>query len=154
MTKKNSLCTFKKFALCQTHARAYKFGNECETSFQAWRLWKDGRLRELVDPVLGDGYELAEITQCARVALLCAQEDPADRPTMSDVAAALLNFESVSLLHDPKEPSQLVNGGAAGNRLSTSLSQSTSRTVDITITTSAPVSTRVRIVLDSEPGSL
>ncbi|KAK3134435.1 hypothetical protein QOZ80_6AG0549110 [Eleusine coracana subsp. coracana] len=114
----------------------------------AWHLCKDGRLHELVDPVLGDGYELAEIVQCAQVALLCAQEDPTDRPTMSDVVA-LLNFESVSLLPDPKEPSELIKGGATGDKLSKSVSQS-SRTIDITITSSAPVSTRVRIILDAE----
>ncbi|GJM97605.1 hypothetical protein PR202_ga14541 [Eleusine coracana subsp. coracana] len=113
----------------------------------AWHLWKDGRLHELVDPVLGDGYELAEIVQCAQVALLCAQEDPTDRPTMSDVVA-LLNFESVSLLPDPKEPSELIKGGP-GDKLSKFISQS-SRTIDITITSSAPVSTRVRIILDAE----
>jgi hypothetical protein len=120
--------------------------------FQAWRLWKDGRLHELVDQNLGDGYELAEIVHCAHVALLCAEEDPVDRPTMSDVVA-LLNFECANLLPDPKEPSELINGGATGNKLSTSLSQS-SRAIDITITSSAPVSTRVRIILDTEPGSL
>ncbi|KAL6603212.1 hypothetical protein ACP70R_043573 [Stipagrostis hirtigluma subsp. patula] len=114
----------------------------------AWQLWNDGRLRELVDPMLNEKYEIAEIMRCAQVALLCAQEDPADRPTMSDVVA-LLNFESISLLTDPKQPSELKNGGATGDRLSTFIGQS-SRTVDITITSSAPVSTKFRIILDSE----
>lgn len=31
----------------------------------AWKLWIDGRLHELVDPILGDEYELAEIVRCA-----------------------------------------------------------------------------------------
>ncbi|GJN39202.1 hypothetical protein PR202_gb28304 [Eleusine coracana subsp. coracana] len=79
---------------------------------------------------------------------LVRDEDPTDRPTMSDVVA-LLNFESVSLLPDPKEPSELIKGGATGDKLSKSVSQS-SRTIDITITSSAPVSTRVRIILDAE----
>jgi hypothetical protein len=35
--------------------------------------------------------------QYAQVALLCAQEEPADRPTMSDIVS-LLNFQSISLL--------------------------------------------------------
>ncbi|KAL6873840.1 hypothetical protein ACP4OV_013922 [Aristida adscensionis] len=113
----------------------------------AWQLWNDGRLHELVDPMLCDKCETDEIVRCTQVALLCAQEDPADRPTMSDVIA-LLNFESVSLLPNPKRPSELLNGGAAtGERLSTYIGQA-SRTVDITITSSAPVSTRVRIIVD------
>ncbi|CAN6220287.1 unnamed protein product [Urochloa humidicola] len=114
----------------------------------AWQLWNDGRLHELVDPILGDGFEPAEVMRYAQVALLCAQEDPKDRPTMSDVVA-LLNFESISLLPDPKQPSELVKGGAAGDKLITSVSQS-SRTIDITITSSAPVSTRVRIIVEPE----
>lgn len=118
----------------------------------AWQLWNDGRLHELVDPVLGDGFELAEVMQYAQVALLCAQEEPADRPTMSDVVS-LLNFESIGLLPDPKQPSELCKGGGgtSGDRLPTCGSQS-SRTIDITITSSAPVSTRtrVRIIVDPE----
>jgi hypothetical protein len=82
----------------------------------------------------------------AHVALLCAQEYPADRPTMSDVVA-LLNFESVFLLPSQKQPSELSNGGAIGDKLSAHFGQS-SRTVDITITSSAPVSTRVRIIFE------
>lgn len=59
----------------------------------------------------------------------------------------LLNFESISLLPDPKKPSELIKGGATGGILSTSVSQSsTSRTIDITITSSAPVSARVQII--------
>ncbi|PUZ59343.1 hypothetical protein GQ55_4G033300 [Panicum hallii var. hallii] len=112
----------------------------------AWHMWNAGRLHELLDPISSGRHELAEIVRCAHVALLCAQEDPADRPTMSDVVA-LLNFESVSLLPSPKQPSELSNGGAIGDKLSAHFGQS-SRTVDITITSSAPVSTRVRIILE------
>jgi len=115
----------------------------------AWQLWNDGRLHELVDPILGgDGFEPAELMRYAQVALLCAQEDPRDRPTMSDVVA-LLNFESISLLPDPKQPSDLIKGGAASDKLLTYAGQS-SRTIDITITSSAPVSTRVRIIVEPE----
>ncbi|CAN6162922.1 unnamed protein product [Urochloa humidicola] len=113
----------------------------------AWTMWNDGRLHELVDPILSDTYELAEIVRCAQVALLCAQEDPKDRLTMSDVVA-LLNFESVSLLPSPKQPSQLSTGGATEDKLSARFEQS-SQTLDITITCSAPVSTRVRVILES-----
>ncbi|CAL4966717.1 unnamed protein product [Urochloa decumbens] len=114
----------------------------------AWQLWKDGRLYELVDPILGDGFKPAELVRYAQVALLCAQEDPKDRPTMSDVMA-LLNFESISLLPNPKQPCELVKGGAGGDKLTTSASQS-SQTIDITITSSATVSTRVRIIVEPE----
>ena len=111
-------------------------------------MWKDQRLHELVDPLLGDRYEVAEITKCTQVALLCAQEDPADRPTMTDVAA-MLNSESISLPMEPKQPTVLIHGCADRDTTSTYMGQS-SRTIDITITSSAPMSTRVRIILDPE----
>ncbi|XP_044428581.1 putative cysteine-rich receptor-like protein kinase 20 [Triticum aestivum] len=110
-----------------------------------WCLWKDRRLHELVDPSLGNRYEVAEITRCAQVALLCAQEDPADRPTMTDVAA-MLSSESMRLPMEPKQPAVLSEGSAGED---TYMSQS-SRTVDITITSSATVLTRVRIIVDPE----
>uniref|UniRef100_A0ACD5ZCU2 Uncharacterized protein n=1 Tax=Avena sativa TaxID=4498 RepID=A0ACD5ZCU2_AVESA len=114
----------------------------------AWKMWKDQRLHELVDPSLGNGYDIAEITRCAQVALLCAQEDPADRPTMTDVAA-MLNSERMSLPMEPKQPTALSTGTAGEDVVSTYMGQTT-RTIDITITSSAPMSTRVQIILDPE----
>ncbi|VAH14408.1 unnamed protein product [Triticum turgidum subsp. durum] len=114
----------------------------------AWHMWKDQRLHELVDPLLGDGYEVAEIIKCAQVALLCAQEDPADRPAMTDVAA-MLNSENISSPMEPKQPAALIHGCAGTHTTSTYVGQS-SRTIDITITSSSPISTRVRIILDPE----
>ncbi|KAI4970672.1 hypothetical protein ZWY2020_001586 [Hordeum vulgare] len=112
----------------------------------AWHMWKDQRLHELVDPSLGNEYEIAEIKRCAQVALLCAQEDPADRPTMTDVAA-MLNSESMSFSMEPKQPTVLSKGSDRESTASTFMGQS-SRTIDITITSSTPISTRVRIILD------
>lgn len=115
----------------------------------AWHMWRDGRLHELVDPSLGHGYELDQIMRCTQVALLCTQEDPTVRPTMPDVAA-MLSSGSVILLDDPKKPSDLSNEvEKGGDETSTCMDQS-SQTIDITITSSAPVSTRVRIVIGQE----
>ncbi|XP_037455182.1 putative cysteine-rich receptor-like protein kinase 20 isoform X2 [Triticum dicoccoides] len=114
----------------------------------AWHMWMDQRLHELVDLLLGDGYEVAEITKCAQVALLCAQEDPAERSTMTDVAA-MLNSESTSLPMVPKQPAALIHGCADRGTTPTYMGQS-SRTIEVTITSSAPMSTRVRNILDPE----
>ncbi|KAE8796426.1 putative cysteine-rich receptor-like protein kinase 20 [Hordeum vulgare] len=115
----------------------------------AWRMWKEQRLHELVDPLLGDGYEVAEIKRCAQVALLCAQEDPADRPAMTDVAAMLNSENIISLPIEPTQPAALMLECADRDMASTYMDQS-STTIDITITSSAPMSTRVRIILDPE----
>ena len=74
-------------------------------------MWKEQRLHELVDPFLAGGYKVAEIRKCSHVAMLCAQEDPADWPTMTDVAA-MLNSKSISLPMEPKQPAVLIHGCA------------------------------------------
>lgn len=68
----------------------------------AWRLWNEGREMELVDPSLMDRSPTEGIVRCIHVGLLCVQEDPADRPTMSFVVLAL---ESDPIaLPQPKQP--------------------------------------------------
>ena len=91
---------------------------------------------------------VAEIRKCSHVAMPSAQEDPADWPTMTDVAA-MLNSESISLPMEPKQPTALIHGCADRDAASTYMGQS-SRTIEVTITSSAPMSTRVRIILDPE----
>ncbi|KAF3451660.1 hypothetical protein FNV43_RR07756 [Rhamnella rubrinervis] len=61
-----------------------------------WRLWKDGKVLECVDPMLLESSSpIEEILRCIHIGLLCVQEDPADRPTMSTVVG-LLGIESLS----------------------------------------------------------
>ncbi|KAG6778603.1 hypothetical protein POTOM_014941 [Populus tomentosa] len=62
----------------------------------AWKQWKIGAAMELVDPSLGDSYSRNEITRCLHIALLCVQEDPNDRPTLTSVVLMLTSF-SISL---------------------------------------------------------
>ncbi|KAG6776906.1 hypothetical protein POTOM_016697 [Populus tomentosa] len=69
----------------------------------AWKQWKIGAALELVDPSLGDSYSRNEITRCLHIALLCVQEDPNDRPTLTSVVLMLTSF-SISLPL-PREPS-------------------------------------------------
>ncbi|KAJ1689257.1 hypothetical protein LUZ63_013412 [Rhynchospora breviuscula] len=46
--------------------------------------WKNGTISELKDPILEEEF-IEEIKRCVHVALLCAQEDPVDRPNMETV---------------------------------------------------------------------
>jgi hypothetical protein len=64
---------------------------------------ENGAALELVDPSLGDSYSRNEITRCLHIALLCVQEDPNDRPTLTSVVLMLTSF-SISLPL-PREPS-------------------------------------------------
>ncbi|KAI9128048.1 hypothetical protein K1719_001041 [Acacia pycnantha] len=68
----------------------------------AWKLWNEGKEMEFVDPQLKEACLSSEVLRCMNIGLLCVQEDPEDRPTMSDVMV-LLGSESMSL-PQPKQP--------------------------------------------------
>jgi hypothetical protein len=73
---------------------------------QAWKLWKDGRPLELLDPSLGDSYSSNEVMRCIHIGLSCVQENPADRPTMTSI---LLMLNSYSMtLQVPQEPASVL----------------------------------------------
>ncbi|KAJ8422549.1 hypothetical protein Cgig2_032182 [Carnegiea gigantea] len=59
----------------------------------AWRLWQQGAIQELVDPTLGNNYLRIQVQRCIHIALLCVQEAPARRPTMSLVLTMLSSSE-------------------------------------------------------------
>ncbi|KAJ8498635.1 hypothetical protein OPV22_009187 [Ensete ventricosum] len=68
----------------------------------AWELWDDDRASEFMDPSLGDGYPANEASRCFHVGLLCVQENPEDRPTMSSVVVMLKSEQMPLPL--PNEP--------------------------------------------------
>ncbi|XWS15619.1 hypothetical protein CRYUN_Cryun34aG0016900 [Craigia yunnanensis] len=68
----------------------------------AWKLWSKGQGMELIDPLLAQSCVVAEVLKCIHIGLLCVQEDPADRPTMSSVIV-MLGSETI-VLPLPEEP--------------------------------------------------
>ncbi|RCV09180.1 hypothetical protein SETIT_2G006500v2 [Setaria italica] len=68
----------------------------------AWKLWKDGLWLQLVDASLVVACHTSSIMRCINIALLCVQENAAERPTMSDVVA-MLSSETMAL-PEPKHP--------------------------------------------------
>ncbi|KAF3784794.1 putative cysteine-rich receptor-like protein kinase 16 [Nymphaea thermarum] len=56
-----------------------------EVELQAWTLWGNGTMSDLIDPVLGESAPTSQILRCLHIGLLCIQEDPARRPTMSAI---------------------------------------------------------------------
>ncbi|KAK2433463.1 G-type lectin S-receptor Serine/Threonine-kinase [Trifolium repens] len=68
----------------------------------AWRLWREEKLQDLMDPSLSDSYNVNQFIRCAQIALLCVQDEPDDRPHMSNVVTMLDN-ETTALL-TPKQP--------------------------------------------------
>ncbi|KAJ6980054.1 hypothetical protein NC653_028012 [Populus alba x Populus x berolinensis] len=67
----------------------------------AWKLYKEERSFELINDSLKDTCNLSEVLRVIHVGLLCVQQAPEDRPTMSTV---VLMLSSNIALPDPKEP--------------------------------------------------
>ncbi|KAL3727606.1 hypothetical protein ACJRO7_032359 [Eucalyptus globulus] len=55
----------------------------------AWKLWSEGRSLELTDPSIKESCHAVQVVKCIHIGLLCIQEDPIDRPTMSPVVHML-----------------------------------------------------------------
>ncbi|CAN4122495.1 unnamed protein product [Withania somnifera] len=67
----------------------------------AWKLYKEGRPLELIDPHLMDSCYISELLRLIHVALLGVQQCPEDRPDMPTVVLMLAND---AILSQAKEP--------------------------------------------------
>ncbi|MED6206867.1 hypothetical protein PIB30_030637 [Stylosanthes scabra] len=67
----------------------------------AWKLWKEEKALELIDPSIKESCVISEAMRCIHVSLLCVQQYPEDRPTMASV---LLMLASEMDLVEPNEP--------------------------------------------------
>ncbi|XP_018730893.2 G-type lectin S-receptor-like serine/threonine-protein kinase At4g03230 isoform X1 [Eucalyptus grandis] len=88
----------------------------------AWKLWNDNKALDLMDQVLHETYNRDQVLKCINVAFLCVQEDPSDRPTMSD-AVFMLGSESATL-PVPKKPAFAVRIGVSTTASSSSKPES------------------------------
>ncbi|KAG7552777.1 Gnk2-homologous domain [Arabidopsis thaliana x Arabidopsis arenosa] len=69
----------------------------------AWKLWRTGSQLELVDPTIGESSPSNEaIIRCIHIALLCVQEDPADRPMLPAIVVMLTS--NTDTLYVPRAP--------------------------------------------------
>lgn len=76
---------------------------------RAWELWRAGKLIKLVDSRLRNEPHTTEITTCIQIALLCVEEDPANRPTMQEVFL-MLSHQNAAALPMPQRPAYLSAG--------------------------------------------
>ncbi|KAK8978415.1 hypothetical protein V6N11_008726 [Hibiscus sabdariffa] len=83
-------------------------------TWYAWRLLKQNKTFEFIDTALGNSYDSAQVIRCYKIALLCVQDNPRDRPYMSEVVFLLHND---SELPEPNMPRYL---GRTTSRISTS----------------------------------
>ncbi|CDP16410.1 unnamed protein product [Coffea canephora] len=68
----------------------------------AWRLWQERKALDLVDKRLLESCNGTEVMKSINIGLLCVQDDPSDRPTMSNVLI-MLSSETTTL-PSPNQP--------------------------------------------------
>ncbi|KAI0497854.1 hypothetical protein KFK09_021092 [Dendrobium nobile] len=61
-----------------------------------WENWNKGTVIEIVDPALTKLFPRDEVMRCIQIGLLCTQQDPSQRPTMTTVVV-MLNSYSMSI---------------------------------------------------------
>ncbi|KAI9074067.1 hypothetical protein K1719_043959 [Acacia pycnantha] len=68
----------------------------------AWKLWNDEKPLEFLDPTIRESCTPNEVIRCIHIGLLCVQENPIDRPSISSI---LLMLECYPMtLPTPSQP--------------------------------------------------
>ncbi|KAL7130174.1 hypothetical protein ABFS83_13G115800 [Erythranthe nasuta] len=92
----------------------------------AWKLWKEGNFKDLIDERIWSPMFEGEIMRCIQIGFLCVQEFPANRPSISNVLAMLGN--EIADLPLPEQPSFTQRPNRIRPLTSSSSSQSQSMT--------------------------
>ncbi|RDY03389.1 G-type lectin S-receptor-like serine/threonine-protein kinase, partial [Mucuna pruriens] len=117
------VCGNKNRALCHKSRTLNLVG-------YAWSLWKEQNALQLIDSSIKDSCVISEVLRCIHVSLLCVQQNPEDRPTMTSVIQML---GSEMQLFEPKEPGFFPRKTSNEGTLSTNINQMTSND-ELTIT--------------------
>ncbi|EFH43156.1 predicted protein [Arabidopsis lyrata subsp. lyrata] len=67
-----------------------------------WNHWSQGNGLEIVDHTIKDSSSSQQILRCVQIGLMCVQELPEDRPTMSSVG--LMLGRETEAISQPKSP--------------------------------------------------
>uniref|UniRef100_A0ACD5ZMB3 Uncharacterized protein n=1 Tax=Avena sativa TaxID=4498 RepID=A0ACD5ZMB3_AVESA len=108
----------------------------------AWKLWHEDRAAEFMDASLADGsYAKDEAWRCYHAGLLCVQESPELRPTMSN--AVLMLISAQTSLPSPQRPPLFARPNKtavspSGNSLGTDTTSKTQSVNDVSITMIQP----------------
>lgn len=90
---------------------------------QVWNLWNEDNVAALVDSRISSSSKGEEVKRCMHVGLLCVQELPKDRPSVSGVLS-MLSSETIEL-PEPKKPAFAIKSRRSDT--STSSSQLTQK---------------------------
>ncbi|KAH1247697.1 Receptor-like serine/threonine-protein kinase SD1-8 [Glycine max] len=114
--------------------------------YMAWTLWKEQNALQLIDSSIKDSCVISEVLRCIHVSLLCVQQYPEDRPTMTSVIQML---GSEMDMVEPKEPGFFPRRILKEGNLCTNLNQVTSND-ELSITFTTPI---IHYSLPSSSGS-
>ncbi|KAG2712300.1 hypothetical protein I3760_04G118800 [Carya illinoinensis] len=84
----------------------------------AWRLWEENRVLDSMDQSLRESCNVDQFLKCVNIAFLCVQEDPSDRPNMSNIIT-MLDSETATV-PTPKQPAFILRKGLANTASSSS----------------------------------
>ena len=91
---------------------------------QAWKLWTENMALDLIDQTLHETCNVDQFVKCVNVGLLCVQELPDDRPTMSNVVT-MLDSETATV-PTPKQPAFVPRRGQSSTTSSSSRPETSS----------------------------
>ncbi|KAM4110553.1 hypothetical protein ACB094_03G203600 [Castanea mollissima] len=95
----------------------------------AWRLWTENKVLDLIDQTLHESCNVENFMKCVNVGLLCIQEDPIDRPTMSNVVT-MLDSETATVA-TPKQPAFVLRRGQSSTSSSSRPETYTELTISV-----------------------
>ncbi|XP_068500153.1 G-type lectin S-receptor-like serine/threonine-protein kinase At4g03230 isoform X3 [Phaseolus vulgaris] len=95
----------------------------------AWNLWSGNKLLDLMDSCLGETCNQNQFIKCAIIGLLCTQDEPIDRPTMSNILYML--DKETTTMPIPRQPTFFMT-----KRYSSSASSSTNPEISLHLDTS------------------
>ncbi|WJX49850.1 hypothetical protein P8452_36235 [Trifolium repens] len=92
----------------------------------AWTLWREEKLHDLLDQSLCDTYNANQFIRCSQIGLLCVQDEPGDRPNMSNIVTMLDN--ETTALPTPNQPTffmrkNLSNTGSSSLQLESGIQE-------------------------------
>ncbi|KAF4382578.1 hypothetical protein F8388_015406, partial [Cannabis sativa] len=108
----------------------YGEGKE-QPSNKVWEMWNKNKAFELIDSASKEKFNEDEFMRCVRVGLLCVQDDPNDRPSMSNVML-MLGSETASL-PSPRQPTFIVKRSLSSNPNNLSRSSSSNNLLTDTL---------------------
>ncbi|KAG7983526.1 hypothetical protein I3843_04G110500 [Carya illinoinensis] len=100
------------------NTRFYQLEEAMSLVAYAWRLWEENRVLDSMDQSLRESCNVDEFLKCVNIAFLCVQEDPNDRPNMSNIIA-MLESETVTV-PTPRQPAFILGKGLSSTASSSS----------------------------------